>query len=328
MHLRESASRDITIVTAVSRFLQGISSICWDHLPWRNFWQLSAAGEAWLLEAFASISSDSQLLAVPGFGGTYTSCFQLAAAQGLSNTSSAGAWGAAIKPVGRSMDHTSAADATAITAKRSRNSAEKSLSLLIYGVSLPKGTVSSTWSSEDIWGLDLERDLGKLCSLWLQAVPNASLKSWAECILTSGRRIADKTLNYQVKKLWEKMSWLHSTRVYEQNIDGVFRETSQKQEPKLHNGCKDGQLETVLRGGVDGLPWWRMLEMYVLCQQEEVFSACTAAVIEQAQCPGNRQRGTKIVRAGVRARWAWNRVCMKRKKWVRVIQPEILYWTC
>lgn len=150
MQLRESASRDITIVTAVSRFLQGISSICWDHLPWRNFWQLAAAGESWLLEAFASISSDSQLLAVRGFGGAYTSCFQLAAAQGLSNTSSAGAWGAAIKPVGRRMDHTSAADATAITAKKSRNSAEKSLSLLIYGVSLPKGTVSSTWSSEDI----------------------------------------------------------------------------------------------------------------------------------------------------------------------------------
>lgn len=106
MQLRESASRDIIVVTAVSRLLRGISSICWDHLPWRNFWQLAAAGEGWFLEAFASIISDSQLLAVPGLGGAYTSCFQLAAAQELSNTSSAGAWGAAIKPVGRSTDRT------------------------------------------------------------------------------------------------------------------------------------------------------------------------------------------------------------------------------
>lgn len=87
---------------------------CRDHLPWGSFWQLAAADEGSLLETFSSISLDSQLvLAVPGFGGAYTSCFTLVAA-------------------------------TAITAKGSRNTAENSLSLLICGVSLPQGTVSST----------------------------------------------------------------------------------------------------------------------------------------------------------------------------------------
>ena len=88
MQLRESASRDATVVTAVSRLLlHGISSICFfcrDHLPWGNFWQLAAAGEGWLLEALASISSDSQLvLAAPEFGGAYTPCFHLAPATAI-----------------------------------------------------------------------------------------------------------------------------------------------------------------------------------------------------------------------------------------------------
>lgn len=78
------------------------------------------------------------------------------------------------------------------------------------------------------------------------------------------------------------MNRLHSTRVDEQNIDRarfwrllllsaltvslccqfpdlgdidrVFRETLQKQEPKTHGGWKKGQLVTVLRGRVDQLP--------------------------------------------------------------------------
>lgn len=50
------------------------------------------------------------------------------------------------------------------------------------------------------------------------------------------------------------MSRLHGTRADEQNIDRVFRETLLKQELKPHGGWKEGQLVTVLRGGVDGLP--------------------------------------------------------------------------
>lgn len=78
-------SRDVTVVTALSRLLlQGIYSICFfcrDRLFWGIFWQLVAAGESWLLEA--SVSSETQLvLTVPGFGGACSS-FQLTATQGL-----------------------------------------------------------------------------------------------------------------------------------------------------------------------------------------------------------------------------------------------------
>lgn len=78
-------SKDVTVVTALSRFLlQGIYSICFffrDHLFWGISWQL-VAGESWLLEA--SVSSETQLvLTVPGFGGAYSSSFQLAATQRL-----------------------------------------------------------------------------------------------------------------------------------------------------------------------------------------------------------------------------------------------------
>lgn len=51
--------------------LQGLSFL-------GNFWQPAAAGEGWLLEAFASTSSDSQILsAVPGRAHTFS--FQLVA---------------------------------------------------------------------------------------------------------------------------------------------------------------------------------------------------------------------------------------------------------
>lgn len=135
------------------------------------------------------------------------------------------------------------------------------------------------------------------------------------CVLTFGRWAVIETLNHQVKELWELMSRLHGTRADEQNIDRVFRETLLKQELKPHGGWKEGQLVTVLRGGVDGLPWWRRLETYGFWQQEEgSFSACKAAVIEQAQCPGNRQGGTRTVTAGIRASWVWNRGSARRGK--------------
>lgn len=96
------------------------------------------------------------------------------------------------------------------------------------------------------------------------------------------------------------MNKLNCISVDEQNT--VFRERKQKQKPKPCDGRKEGQLVTVLRGGVDELLWRGRLEMCDFWQQEEgFFSSCRVVIIEWAQCPGNRQGGTGTVRAVIRA---------------------------
>lgn len=80
------------------------------------------------------------------------------------------------------------------------------------------------------------------------------------------------------------------------------RESRNRSQSPVMVGRKEGQLVTVLRGGVDELLWRGRLEMCDFWQQEEgFFSSCKVVIIEWAQCPGNRQGGTGTVRAVIRA---------------------------
>ena len=101
-------------------------------------------------------------------------------------------------------------------------------------------------------------------------------------------------------------------------MNRAFRETLQKQEPRPHGGWKEGQLVTVLREGVDGLPRWGRLEINGFCQQEESsISAYRAAFTEQAQCHGRDKNSQSRCQNQLSLKQG---VCMKRKKSLIAIQ--------
>lgn len=88
-------------------------------------------------------------------------------------------------------------------------------------------------------------------------MPASTLKNyvWVEAsdvLERIGRCVLVEALNHQMKELQEEVRRLHTIRENEQDIDRVFTETLQSQEPKPYVARKEGQIETTFREMVDG----------------------------------------------------------------------------
>ncbi|KAK4811096.1 hypothetical protein QYF61_016382 [Mycteria americana] len=75
-------------------------------------------------------------------------------------------------------------------------------------------------------------------SVWVEA---------SDVLETIGSCVLIEALNHQMKELQEVVRRLHTIRENEQDIDRVFAETLQSQEPKPHVARKEGQIETALK---------------------------------------------------------------------------------